>query len=116
MQRADVRICLERRGIVDHSFLCDFLPVAAIFVRLHSLRSGLRIPPRLGRGSFPGATSARPSSASPRRSGDLSFLLAEHAGGYPSGFLHSEPPFGVIGKDPAYHPVARISGFSAGSL
>jgi hypothetical protein len=61
--RLGADIVLGAGGIVDCSFLCDFFSIAAVFVRSHSLRAGLRMPSRVGCRPFSGAAFALHSSA-----------------------------------------------------
>ena len=96
-------------GIVDGSFLCDFLPVAIVLVRPHSLRSRLCNPARVGRDPFSGAAPARQPSASPRWSGNFSFFFADHVGGCPPRLLHPAPARSLFCQDFADHPGARVS-------
>src|SRR5580700_1385850 len=107
---------MGRWGIVDGSFLCDFFSVAAVLVRPHSLRTGLRVPARVGGGAFPGAALACEPTPAPRWGGDFLFFFAEHAGGFGDCPLHPESARSTFSEDSADHPGSGISCFLAGSL
>ena len=107
---------MGRWGIVDGSLFRDFFSVAAVLVHPHSLRTGFRLPARVGGGAFPGAALAREPTAALRRSSDLRFFFPKHPGGCGDGFLRPSAARSAFSENSADHPGACISCFLAGFL
>jgi hypothetical protein len=107
---------MGRWGIVDGSFLCDFFSLAAVLVRPHSLRAGLRVPSRVGGGAYTGAALARKPTAAPGWSRDFLFVFAEYAGGFSNCPLYSTSARSDFSEDSADHIGAGVSCFLVGSL
>src|SRR6202034_1172931 len=98
------------------SFLCDFLPVAVVFVRPHALCTGRCVPARMGGCAFAGTASALQSSATPGWRGHFHFFLAKHRGSRNNGCLSAAPALRTCPENPADYPGARFTGFPAGSV
>jgi len=109
-------LVIGRGGTVDGRIFFDLLLVAFLLVRPNALRSGRRIPARMGCHPFERETLTFHSLTAPGRRGYFHFFFIKHDRRGRHGALFTPPAVDLIAEDSADHPVTGVDRFSSRGL